>query len=293
MEPAKTHKEDETDFEEDEHPVEIVAHIRGSLPQPVYGENSKYFSIRLHHGGILLQKMRNFVYEHGKISYIDYIDPDFFNRFLLDNAVKMLGYSDRIRYLYKMEKKRMSEGSFWLVKDSDFINLVKWLGDNRTAELYCLPVVEVLELPWYEIEQKDVRVFDCETGEELVKVQKSGEALNEQQPCYVIEIFDESVEGDDVYVVDEVDDMEADEEEVYTVHGTEHEYTEVDFIGAEVDSHESEVHAAEPEKPHDVEPQLRSEHELHDAEPQQQAQQELHAAEQEVQAAEQDVEAEV
>lgn len=187
----------------------------------------------------------------------------------------------------------MSEGSFWLVKDSDFMNLVKWLGDNRTAELYCLPVVEVLELPWYEIGQKDVRVFDCETGEELVKVQKSGEALNEQQPCYAIEIFDESVKGDDVYVVDEVDDMEADEEEVYTVHGTEHEYTEVDFIGAEVDSHESEVHAAEPEKPHDVEPQLRSEHELHDAEPQQQAQQELHATEQEVQATEHDVEAEV
>ncbi|XP_022848741.1 paternally-expressed gene 3 protein-like [Olea europaea var. sylvestris] len=87
--------------------------------------------------------------------------------------------------------------------------------------------------------------------------------------------------------------MEADEEEVYTVHGTEHEYTEVDFIGAEVDSHESEVHAAEPEKPHDAKPQLRFEHELHDAEPQQQAQQELYAAEQEAQAAEHDVEAEV
>ncbi|XP_022857352.1 uncharacterized protein LOC111378391 [Olea europaea var. sylvestris] len=248
--------------------------------------------------------MRNFVYEHGKISYIDYIDLDFFNRFLLNNAVKMLGYSDRIRYLYKMEKKRMSEASFWLVKDLDFMNLVKWLGDNRTVKLYCLPVVEVLELPWDETEQKDVQVFDCETGEELVKVQKSSEALNEQQSCYAVEIYDESVERDDVYVVDEVDDMEAGEEEVFLtgddveeviVHGTEHEYTEVDFIRAEVDSHEPEVHAAEPEKPRNFEPQLRSEHELHDAktvvqtaetdvhasEPQQQAQQELHVAEQE------------
>lgn len=42
------------------------------------GENTKYFSICLHHGGTLLGKMRNFVYEHGKVDYIDYVDPDFF-----------------------------------------------------------------------------------------------------------------------------------------------------------------------------------------------------------------------
>lgn len=66
-----------------------------------------------------------------------------------------------------------------------------------------------------------------------------------------------------MYVIHEVDDLEADEEKVFligddveevTVHGTEHEYTEVDFIGAEVDSHKPEVRAAEPEIPYDVEP---------------------------------------
>lgn len=64
-------------------------------------KNSKYW--------ILFGNMRNFVYEYEKISYIDYFDLDFFNIFLLDNAMKMLEYSGRIRYSYKIEKKRLSE----------------------------------------------------------------------------------------------------------------------------------------------------------------------------------------
>lgn len=49
------------------------------------------------------------------------------------------------------------------------MNRVKLLGDDRMAELYCLLVVEVLELPLEEIEYKYVYLVDCE---ELVKVQK-------------------------------------------------------------------------------------------------------------------------
>lgn len=47
-----------------------------------------------------------------------------------------------------IEKNRLSEASFWLVCDVDFINLVKLLEDKRIAKLWCLLVVEVMELLW-------------------------------------------------------------------------------------------------------------------------------------------------
>lgn len=75
-------------------------------------ENSNYFSLCLHHAGILFAKMRNLGYKHGKISYLDYVNPDFLNRFLLNNVIKMLGYFEKMKYIYKVEKKRLSEASF-------------------------------------------------------------------------------------------------------------------------------------------------------------------------------------
>lgn len=50
----------------------------------------------------------------------------------------------------------------------------------------------------------------------MVKVQKFGlydESVDEQQPCYTIKIYDESLEDDDLYIVDKVDDMDEDEEQ--------------------------------------------------------------------------------
>lgn len=55
------------------------------------------------------------MYDHGKIINLNYVDPNFFNRFLLSNTMKMLGYFDRMGYLYKVEKKISREASFWLV----------------------------------------------------------------------------------------------------------------------------------------------------------------------------------
>lgn len=48
----------------------------------------------------------------------------------------------------------MSEASYWLVKDLDFMNVAKLLSDDMMAELYCLSIVEVWELPLDEIEHK-------------------------------------------------------------------------------------------------------------------------------------------
>lgn len=92
--------------------------------------------------------MQNFVYQHNEIAYLDYVSLDWFNKFLLDNALKILRYSKKMMHLYKVEKMRLSEASFWLVRDVDFMNIVKMLGEKRIAELRCLSVVKVFELPW-------------------------------------------------------------------------------------------------------------------------------------------------
>ncbi|XP_022855939.1 uncharacterized protein LOC111377117 [Olea europaea var. sylvestris] len=157
--------------EVDDRDVEFVCHLRGSLRKLVYGENSAYFTIRLNHGGMIFSKMRNYVYEHGKINYLDYVDPYLFNRFLLDNAMKMLSYKERMRYIYRLEKKRLSEGSFWLVTDADFMNVVKWVGPTRVADMYFLPIhTTVLELLWDENVPTGCIVIDIEIGEILESV---------------------------------------------------------------------------------------------------------------------------
>lgn len=45
------------------------------------------------------------MYEHGKISYLNYVNPELFNRFLLNSAMKMLGYFEQMQYLYRLERK--------------------------------------------------------------------------------------------------------------------------------------------------------------------------------------------
>lgn len=46
--------------------------------------------------------------------------------------------------MYRLEKKRLSEGSFWLVTDVDFMDVVKWLAPTRVVDIYCSPkLIEV------------------------------------------------------------------------------------------------------------------------------------------------------
>lgn len=58
--------------------------------------------------------------------------------------MKMLCYGEPMRYMYRLEKKRLSEGSFWLVTDVDFMDVVKWLAPTRVVDIYCSPkLIEV------------------------------------------------------------------------------------------------------------------------------------------------------
>lgn len=96
-----------------------------------------------------------------------------------------------------------------MVTDVDFMNLVKVLDEKRTAELYCFSAVEVLELSWDETLSHDIFVVGVvEIGKHKENVDeifgKTRDKEIEQKSCYTVEIYDETLEVDELYVTDEV-----------------------------------------------------------------------------------------
>lgn len=45
------------------------------------------------------------------------------------------------------------------MRDADFMNVMKRLGEKRIAELWCLPVVDVFKFPWDDREGNDILVL--------------------------------------------------------------------------------------------------------------------------------------
>lgn len=82
--------------------------------------------------------------------------------------MKILGYFEKVRYVYKIEKKRLSKASFWLVKDVDFMNVV------RIAEMWCVSMVEVLELSLDEKAGHDISVVIVDTGKAFEEMEEEG-----------------------------------------------------------------------------------------------------------------------
>lgn len=70
--------------------------------------------------------------------------------------------------------KEEIEGGIILVGEE--CRLYKWLGKKRIAELWCLPLVEVLELPWDDKIWHDILVVDVETCELFYEVKEEGKA---------------------------------------------------------------------------------------------------------------------
>lgn len=83
-------------------------------------------------------------------------------------------------YLYRLER-RLSEESFWLVTDDDFINLLKLLGEKSVVDLYYLPVVEVLGLSWEDIITFKLCAVDPETHESLDSMNKTCEPIKNKK----------------------------------------------------------------------------------------------------------------
>ncbi|KAL2507195.1 hypothetical protein Fot_30842 [Forsythia ovata] len=49
---------------------------------------SPYFTVNIHHGGIMLTKSNNLVYEPGEVDYMDYVHSSILNIQLLDKLVE-------------------------------------------------------------------------------------------------------------------------------------------------------------------------------------------------------------
>ncbi|KAL2524603.1 Uncharacterized protein Adt_09657 [Abeliophyllum distichum] len=70
---------------------------------PVYGKESPYFTVHVCHGGIVLTKSNNLVYEHGEVDYMDNVDSMILNRQFLDKFVKGVGFDLPMGFLYKKQ----------------------------------------------------------------------------------------------------------------------------------------------------------------------------------------------
>lgn len=72
-----------------------------------------------------------------------------------------------------------------------------------------MTVVEVWELPWDDKVGHDISVVDVDISEVLVEGEEKGKVDVDRQfkhnVCYVVEVYDDFLEGDDLYIVDEVE----------------------------------------------------------------------------------------
>lgn len=111
--------------------------------------------------------------------------------------MKMLGYVEPMRYVYRLENKRLSEGLFWLVTDANFMNVVKWLSPTSVVDMYCLPKpTEELELPWDENGPTWDVGIDMEIGEILESISIIDEDMEvEKKTSFAFEAFDDMIEG--------------------------------------------------------------------------------------------------
>ncbi|KAL2488962.1 Uncharacterized protein Fot_42254 [Forsythia ovata] len=77
---------------------------------PTIPNESPYFTVKIHHGGIMLTKPNNLVYEHGDVDYMDYVHSSNLNRELLDKLVEGIGPNLPMGFLYRKQKFSLLEG---------------------------------------------------------------------------------------------------------------------------------------------------------------------------------------
>ncbi|KAL2525016.1 Uncharacterized protein Adt_10070 [Abeliophyllum distichum] len=141
---------------------------------PLYGKESPYFTIKIHHGGIMFTKTNNLDYEHGDVDYMDYVHSSSLNRELLDKLVEGVGLDLPMGFLYKKQKFSLLER---LVKIRSNVDIDMLLKDRNKANL--VPPSRTYELEWDwsililprppSLDNSNVRkglvIIDHETGE--------------------------------------------------------------------------------------------------------------------------------
>ncbi|KAL2516527.1 hypothetical protein Fot_30498 [Forsythia ovata] len=106
---------------------------------PIYSKESTYFTVKIHHGGIMFTKPNNLVYEHGDVDYMDYVQSSNLNRELLDKLVEGVGLDLPMGFLYKKQKFSLLEGLVRICSNVDIDMLLKDRnGANELRFTSCL-----------------------------------------------------------------------------------------------------------------------------------------------------------
>ncbi|KAL2500335.1 uncharacterized protein Fot_34183 [Forsythia ovata] len=93
-------------------------------------KESPYFTVKIHHGGIMFIKSNNLVYEHGDVDYMDNVHLSNLNRQLLDKLVEGVGLDLPIGFLYKKQRFSLLEG---LVRIRNKVDIAMLFNDRNGA----------------------------------------------------------------------------------------------------------------------------------------------------------------
>ncbi|KAL2525133.1 SNARE associated Golgi protein family [Abeliophyllum distichum] len=97
---------------------------------PLYGKESPYFTMKIHHGCIMFTKPNNLVYEHGDVDYMDYVHSSSLNRDVLDKLVEGVGVLTAVVFKWV--------GPFFM--DKEIIPMIHWEMETFSTQVLALLV---------------------------------------------------------------------------------------------------------------------------------------------------------
>ncbi|CAI9099906.1 OLC1v1036798C1 [Oldenlandia corymbosa var. corymbosa] len=103
-----------------------------------YGRDTKYFTIRIHHGGKVTDSTP-WEYIRGKVSYLDYCNANYFNLAHLSAAIVGLRYHRKtiVYSYYRHPKKHNTVELLPLLEPSHLRALPDFVGEYRIFDVYC------------------------------------------------------------------------------------------------------------------------------------------------------------
>ncbi|KAG8371475.1 hypothetical protein BUALT_Bualt13G0091400 [Buddleja alternifolia] len=92
------------------------------LSSPSYSPEEKLFTIKLHHGGKLIEHPLK-MYVGGRVDFVDFIDPDLMSLIELDKFAEKLGYVSAAYYYYLIPGRNVQSSLVFLLCDDDVLKM--------------------------------------------------------------------------------------------------------------------------------------------------------------------------
>ncbi|GER46889.1 disease resistance protein [Striga asiatica] len=104
---------------------------------PNYSSGSQFFTIRMYHSGKFVKYgTRYYVGENMRVSHIDFCDPDEMSFLEIINITRDLGLKECKKFHVSTNGIDNCSSLFEIQNDSDALNLVNFLDENRVVGIY-------------------------------------------------------------------------------------------------------------------------------------------------------------